>query len=73
MKENLQSIVYKTLAIFTLISIVFIVCAMLAGPLMIGWNWSIGLLSAPVTYMKCLKIIVGTVSAIAVLSVIFRR
>jgi len=73
MKEKLQSFVYKVLAVITLIGIVFIACAMLAGPLMIGWNWSLGLFLTPVSYIKCLKIILGTISAIAILSIIFRR
>ena len=67
MKKKIKTIGYAALAIFIFINTVFILCATLAGPLMIGWNWSFGLFSEPVTYIKCLKIVVGFVTVIATL------
>ncbi len=73
MKEKLQSIVTKVFAVMILIISIFLLCAMLAGPLMIGWNWSFGLITSPVTYIKCLKIIIGIVSLIAAINFTLNR
>ncbi len=67
MKEKLQTIVYKVMAIFVILLTIVILCAMLAGPLMIGWNLSFGLIATPVTYIKCLKIIIGFVLSLALI------
>ena len=61
MKERLQTIAHRTIAILIIISLAFILCSMLAGPLMIGWNYSFGLIIGTVTYLKCLKIIIGII------------
>ena len=68
MKERLQTIGYKVIALAIILSFAFILCSMLAGPLMIGWNYSFGLLIGTVTYLKCLKIIIGIIVFVAATS-----
>ncbi len=68
MKEKIKPFVYSTLALFIIISVFLIICMMLAGPFMIGWNWSFGLIAGPVTYIKCLKLLIGSVLTIGFIS-----
>tara|TARA_R100000234_G_scaffold116337_1_gene93310 strand:- start:49520 stop:49765 length:246 start_codon:yes stop_codon:yes gene_type:complete len=67
MKEKLQPIVYKATALLFILACTFIFCAMLAGPLMIGWNFSFGLFMAKITYTFCLKILLLSVLGLALI------
>ena len=68
MKEKLQTIGYKATALFIIIITIIMLCAMLAGPLMIGWNLSFGLITESVTYIKCFKFITIIVITVALIS-----
>ena len=68
MKEKLQAIGYKVTALFMIIIAIIMLCAMLAGPLMIGWNFSFGLITESVTYIKCFKFITIIVVTVALIS-----
>ena len=70
MKQTLRTIGYKVIAAAILLSFAFIICAALAGPLMIGWNFSFGLFIGSVTYVKCLKIIIGIVASVGTIGAI---
>ena len=67
MKEKLQSIVYKVAALLFILACTFILCAMLAGPLMIGWNFSFGLFMTKITYVFCLKLLLSLVLSLALI------
>ena len=68
MKEKIQTIVRKSFALLVIIFITVVICAMFAGPFMLGWNVTFGLFLFKVTFMNCLYFILSLVLGIALIS-----
>ena len=68
MKKKLHSVLWTLIAGAIILGTVFIICAMLAGPLYFGWNYSFGLIYETVTYLKVFKLIVIFVMGIGLIT-----
>ena len=69
MKEKIQTIVRKSFALLVIIFVTVIICAMFAGPFMLGWNVTFGLIfNMPATYMQCLYFMLSIILGIALIS-----
>ena len=73
MKQKIHAFLYRTIAIGAIILTGLIICAMLAGPLMLGWNYSFGLLFNPISYMGALKFIIIIVLSSALIGALAKR
>ena len=58
MKEKIYTALRKICYFYIATLLIFIICAMLAGPFMLGYNYSIGLMYDPISYISALKVII---------------
>ena len=70
MKEKIYAALTKMCYFYIITLLVFIICAMLAGPLMLGYNYSIGLIHDPLSYMNTLKIVIIFVISVMLIRIL---